>query len=214
MKRTQSLTFWIFAILEFVTLLFWKENIYLDITTKCIPVFYLVILVFAWNLRYSTIKRKYLLGAVIFSVMGDFFLAAKFINNYFLLGLGSFLVAQVFFILCFSLNSRLKLHLFIYPLAIGLLVFGYIYPTLKKDLVIPVTVYMLALTGMTWRASARIANKTSVTQTTLGGYLFLISDGMIALTHFANVNIPYAPLWIMFTYYAAEYLLVKGTLEE
>lgn len=214
MTKIQIFTFWTFAILEFVVLLFLKNNIYLDIITKCIPVFYLVILVFSWNLRHSTVKRKFLLGAVIFSVMGDFFLAAKFINNYFLLGLGSFLIAQVFFILTFSFNSKLKLHLFIYPLAIGLIVFGYIYPRLSKDLVIPVLIYMFALTSMVWRASARNTNKASLRQTTLGGYLFLISDGMIALTHFANLQIPFAQLWIMLTYYAAEYLLVKGIFDE
>lgn len=214
MTKLQSLTFWVLAIVEFSVLLFVKGNIYLDIITKCLPVSYLVLLVFTWNLNYSTLKKKFLLGAVIFSVLGDFFLAAKFINNYFLLGLGSFLVAQIFFILTFSLNSRLKLHLFIYPLAIGLLVFAYVYPNLKKDLVIPVLIYMFALTSMTWRASSRSANKKSLSQTTVGGYLFLISDGLIALTHFAKLSIPYAALWIMLTYYAAEYLLVKGVMEE
>ncbi|MCX8000849.1 MAG: lysoplasmalogenase, partial [Leptospiraceae bacterium] len=98
MTKLQSLTFWIFAFLEFAVLLFSKSNIVLEIIIKCIPVFYLVILVLTWNLSHPTNKKKFLLGAVCFSVIGDFFLAAKFINNYFLLGLGSFLVAQICFI--------------------------------------------------------------------------------------------------------------------
>lgn len=214
MTKLQSLTFWIFAFLEFAVLLFSKGNIALEIIIKCIPIFYLAILVLIWNLEHPTNKKKFLLGAVLFSVMGDFFLAAKFINNYFLLGLGSFLVAQICFILTFIQNAKLKLHLFIYPIAMGLIVFGYIYPNLPKEMIIPVAIYMLAIASMAWRASARTANKKSLWQTTLGGYLFLISDGLIALTHFGNLPVPYAQLWIMITYYAAEYLLVKGSMEE
>ncbi|MCX7999286.1 MAG: lysoplasmalogenase [Leptospiraceae bacterium] len=195
-------------------MLFFQTNVYLEIVVKCIPVLYLVILVLTWNLNYPTMQKKFLLGAVVCSVLGDFFLAAKFLNHYFLLGLGSFLVAQIFFILTFLPHSRLKLPLFIYPMAMGLIVFGYIYPTLPREMILPVMIYMFALVSMAWRASARTANKKSLWQTTLGGYLFLISDGLIALTHFGNLPVPYAQLWIMITYYAAEYLLSKGTIEE
>jgi uncharacterized membrane protein YhhN len=155
MTKIQSLSFWTFAFLEFIVLLFARSNIYIDIATKCIPVFYLVLLVFSWSLQRSTLKRRLLLGAVAFSVVGDFFLAATFLKNYFLLGLGSFLIAQIFFISCFSFQSKLKIHLFIYPLALGIIVFGYLYPTLPKELILPVLIYMLSLTSMAWRASFR-----------------------------------------------------------
>jgi uncharacterized membrane protein YhhN len=99
----------------------------------------------------------------------------------------------------------------------GLLAVGYaaalvltvtlLWPDLPADLRIPVAGYSALLTAMAWAAATRLGLVAG-----LGGALFMASDTLIA-TGVADWPQPPRPdFWIMLTYVAAQFLLVRGTL--
>ncbi|MDX3312647.1 lysoplasmalogenase [Streptomyces sp. ME08-AFT2] len=82
-------------------------------------------------------------------------------------------------------------------------------PDLPADLRLPVAVYSTLLTAMAYTATARLGPVAGA-----GGALFLLSDTLIA-TGVADWPQPPRPdLWIMLTYLAAQFLLVRGCLGE
>lgn len=84
-----------------------------------------------------------------------------------------------------------------------------LWPDLPADLRVPVVGYSTLLTAMAYTAAARLGPVAG-----LGGALFMLSDTLIA-TGVADWPQPPRPdLWIMLTYAAAQFLLVRGTLEE
>ncbi|MEV1068222.1 lysoplasmalogenase [Streptomyces sp. NPDC050263] len=84
-----------------------------------------------------------------------------------------------------------------------------LWPGLPAELRLPVAVYSTLLTAMAYTATARLGPVAGV-----GGALFLLSDTLIA-TGVADWPQPPRPdLWIMLTYLAAQFLLVRGTLGE
>ncbi|MET9905628.1 lysoplasmalogenase [Streptomyces sp. NPDC006476] len=84
-----------------------------------------------------------------------------------------------------------------------------LWPDLPAGLRVPVAGYSTLLTAMAYTAAARLGPVAG-----LGGALFMLSDTLIA-TGVADWPQPPRPdLWIMLTYAAAQFLLVRGTLEE
>ncbi|MEH0543501.1 lysoplasmalogenase [Streptomyces sp. B21-105] len=82
-------------------------------------------------------------------------------------------------------------------------------PDLPADLRLPVAVYSTLLTATAYTATARLGPVAGA-----GGALFLLSDTLIA-TGVADWPQPPRPdLWIMLTYLAAQFLLVRGCLGE
>ncbi|MGW0946641.1 lysoplasmalogenase [Streptomyces sp. NPDC002623] len=84
-----------------------------------------------------------------------------------------------------------------------------LWPGLPPELRLPVAVYSTLLTAMAYTATTRLGPVAGA-----GGALFLLSDTLIA-TGVADWPQPPRPdLWIMLTYLAAQFLLVRGTLGE
>ncbi len=75
-----------------------------------------------------------------------------------------------------------------------------------NGLFIPVLIYMLVLLAM---AISSLLSDKSNKWLILGGISFVISDSLIGLTKF-YLEIPFSNLWIMVTYYFAQYALVNG----
>jgi uncharacterized membrane protein YhhN len=160
--------------------------------------------------------------ALIFSFFGDTFLLFVFKNeNFFLLGLGSFLVAQLSYVYTFykdkqknklPLGFTIGLSIF-FCLYIGILFFK-IYPNLNEFL-IPVIIYAAAvgLMGITAAFRYNSVDKTSFNHVFLGAFLFIISDTFIALDKFLyKEQLPFASLIIMSLYIVGQYFIVKGIL--
>jgi len=87
----------------------------------------------------------------------------------------------------------------------------------STDLIIGVPIYTTILITMAWRAVARARLSEAEwtwtrLATSLGGVLFCISDGFIAFNLFYS-EIPYAQVWIMTTYYAAQLGLALSVVE-
>jgi uncharacterized membrane protein YhhN len=209
------LPFLLLCLIHILILVFSPNVFLINVITKCIPILYLILVFIGWQKKNQRSGSLLFLLALVFSLGGDFLLALNGkLNNNFIFGLGSFLVAQIFYIFSFSKNANLQTSK-AYPFYIaGAAIYLYLYPSLAKDLLLPVFLYMTALTTMGWRASARNASKESLQLSTIGAVSFLVSDGLIALTQFKNLGLPYPQIWIMVTYYAAQYFLVRGYIRK
>jgi uncharacterized membrane protein YhhN len=167
----------------------------------------------------------YALIAFLFSLFGDIFL--MFIDKqmiFFLLGLASFLVAQVAYIFLFHQTIKISggesflrknsLYLNGYILY-GVIVYGLLFNQLDIPLKIASFAYMLALLGMSAMALNRFkaVNSSSFFLVFAGSVLFVISDSIIALDKFLT-PIPGDQLLVMTTYIAAQYLIMRGILKQ
>lgn len=153
--------------------------------------------------------------------VGDILLMVdQFHNLFFLFGLSSFLVAHVLLIFSYrqfsfpdnGQNSTLRVRLSFFILLIGSGLVTILYPTLGA-LKIPVMVYTVVLALMVLQAIFRLG-RTSATSFWLvftGAVFFLLSDSLLAINRFYQ-PIFYAGVWIMLTYMAALYLIVKGVV--
>ncbi len=166
-----------------------------------------------------------LIVAIIFSCAGDVLLMFQESNaNYFMFGLGAFLVAHVFYIFAYKQHQGagsadelqgLRKIRFALPIVLsgtGLITILY---NRLGDLKIPVVLYASILTYMVLVALFRFG-KTNVRSFALvfgGAILFMISDSLIAINKFLE-PLPQAGFWIMLTYISAQFLLiiVRGLL--
>lgn len=168
---------------------------------------------------------NFALFAFLFSLIGDSFL--MFTKNgilFFLLGLSSFLLAQIFYIYLFQQTIKIeegKSFLQIKPLFLigyfvyGAIVYSLLFNQLDTSLKIAVFVYMLAIMGMSAMALNRykVVSSLSFLMVFCGSILFVISDSLIALDKFL-IPIPNDRLFVMSTYIAAQFLIMKGILKQ
>ena len=178
---------------------------------------------------YPSSFRKYLLGGLIFSIFGDSFLMFVEQNpdvpQFFMLGLGSFLMAHVFYLLAFAkipqaltkgfLVQKKWVILFFVLYFIGNVLF--LWPAVPADLKIPVTVYVLAIISMaTMGANLKgVISSRLFNGLFLGILLFVISDSLVAINKFHPLDwqIPAARVFIMVTYLAAQYLIATRSVK-
>ncbi|WP_405981322.1 lysoplasmalogenase [Streptomyces sp. NBC_00158] len=153
---------------------------------------------------------RLLVAALLFGWGGD--LALLFdAEPAFLIGMGSFALGHVCYLVLFgkrSLFGRGATNPALggaYALALVGTV-ALLWPDLPAGLRIPVAGYSLLLTAMAYRSSAlgRAAGA--------GGALFLLSDTLIATGVAEWPQLPRPDFWIMATYLAAQYLLATGAI--
>jgi uncharacterized membrane protein YhhN len=201
----------------------------------CLPLIFatkplLMVTLFVWF--YSQTKesvnnkfRKYLLLSIVFALGGDTFLMfLPFDEVFFLLGLGSFLIGQLFYVFAFSNSIITSKKPFNKPLGIALLIIflGYygilmfsLFPYLE-DFLIPVLVYGIAVCAMGVSAGWRLnkVSRQSFTLVFVGAMLFVLSDTIIAVNQFLyKGNLLNAQVFIMITYVLAQYLIAKGSVK-
>lgn len=141
------------------------------------------------------------------SLVGDVFLMLP--EDRFLAGLGAFLAAHIAYTTAFVQ---------------GALVWGPLYAVLPFALILagmlrllwphtgamrlPVTFYALVILMMAWRAWVRwgTLGGTAALFAALGAALFVASDSFLAYNRFVKA-LPWAPIWVMSTYYAAQWLI-------
>jgi uncharacterized membrane protein YhhN len=145
---------------------------------------------------------RLVVAALALGALGD--MALEF-DSLFIVGMGFFAAGHVCYVTYFLRRGRPRWYIpAVYGLAwAGLVLF--LWPSLGA-LQIPVAAYSLLLTGTAITSSA-LGLRTGI-----GGLLFFISDGLIAL-RLADLPQPPMPgLWIMSTYIVAQYLLASGSL--
>ena len=211
--KTKTFTY-IFAaisILEIISgTIGFREGVFL---TK--PLIMLSIIAFYYSQVQKTIKKQdiLMLIAFTFSWLGDVFLMLSG-EIYFMLGLGSFLMTHLFYIYVFNRNkekANWSARIFIPILSIS--VFSLIYNHVEKGLLIPVLVYMLAISTMAITASERKTNVGSFRFVFVGAMLFVISDSFLAIEKFAY-KIPASTILVMSTYVLAQYFIATGFLKQ
>jgi uncharacterized membrane protein YhhN len=150
---------------------------------------------------------RLVVAALLFSAMGD--IALEF-DDLFMVGMGFFAAAHACYVTFFLRSgaaARLRRRWYI-PVAYAVMwvaLVALLWSGLG-ELQIPVAAYSLLLTG-TAVFSAGLGWRTG-----LGGALFFISDGLIALRLAEMPQPPTPSLWIMSTYICAQYLLASGTV--
>lgn len=163
----------------------------------------------AWLLTAAPrVRLTRLVGvALVFSWLGDLALMGEG-ETWFLLGIGGFALAQITYVVAFAplaragvLRERPVVALPYALVWVGLMIFlsgrvGELFPV--------VAVYGALLIGMAVVALG-VARATAI-----GAVLFVISDGVIALTNLADLSVPASGAVVMSTYTAAQALIAWG----
>lgn len=162
-----------------------------------------ILLYFVYSQMTHKHERLFFAG-LICSAFGDFFLDYGR-DTLFLFGLGSFLLAHLFYSVCFWPVAKKRMALVIGYTVYGVGMLLLIAPGLGP-LMIPVVIYIgvLLLMGIMTLISQK-SNRWLM----IGGLSFVVSDSLIGLNRFYQ-PIPYSHFLIMMTYYFAQYSLVKG----
>ena len=160
------------------------------------------------------VKNKIYVLALVFSFFGDVFLLFSE-ELFFMLGLGSFLVAHVLFIkLVLNRISTIKPTKLVISSIPSVVVFAVLLFILKDSLnalLIPVIIYGLAIS--TFGAVSLLDYLQTKSQQSLwmllGAIVFILSDSILALNKF-YVSTAIFEILIMVTYIIAQYFIYKS----
>ena len=180
-------------------------------------IFYLLL-----SVPISPARFPFLLG-LIFSLLGDIFLIPKG-TRWFLVGMGAFSVTQLMYTWGFNL-SMVKLpvlivgvvaflggivliHLLVSRLSESSSINKAILPFIKGYGALVLAMVMSALLCLARPAWSDLA----AVMAGIGGILFFLSDGMIALDKLDR-RLPKYRFWIIFTYHLAQFLIVGAVIQ-
>lgn len=159
---------------------------------------------------------KWIVLGLLFSLGGDVLLMFQSKNDiFFLLGLSSFLIAHIFYIIFFhkvrvreQVNSNIVLLAIVVVYYVGLIAF--LSPHLG-DMKLPVRIYGIVISFMFMLAMHMlfIKNKEAGKWMMLGALLFVISDSVLAINKFYQ-SFELAGVVIMITYGLAQLFIVEG----
>ena len=165
-----------------------------------------LLLIYLSEAKFHQIKLDlfFILG-LIFSFLGDFFLLLK---SGFLLGLGSFLLAHIFYIISFKKRSlnRVSVGVFVALLLYLASLIAFLFPRLN-EMKIPVIIYGIIISTMLY-----FSIKTQEKLLIVGALFFVISDSVLSVNLFVSSSL-LLNLLVMITYVLAQVLLVKGILK-
>lgn len=152
--------------------------------------------------------RRSLIAGLALSTLGDVFLMLP--GDWFVFGLGSFLLAHVAYLI--ALTRRARLFAAVWPfLAYAVLagaVLWVLWPHLPGELRVPVVVYVIVLAAMAAQAAAvwwRLRDAASALAA-WGGLSFVVSDATLAIDRFAS---PFAAASaaVLLSYWLAQSLI-------
>jgi uncharacterized membrane protein YhhN len=155
----------------------------------------------------TSFYKMAILAGLLFSLAGDVFLMLP--SDRFLLGLISFLVAHLAYIVAFSsVTGFYRSWWALLPFLIyGLLIIIYLWPGLGQ-MAIPAFIYMLVILVMAWQALGqwRQTGDTRALLAFAGALFFVISDSALAINRFRQ---PFETgrLVVLSTYYLAQWLI-------
>jgi len=190
-------------------------------------IFKTILMPFLMVYYYSHIKNqinkfhKIILTAFFFSWLGDTVLMFdKSSPLFFIFGLGSFLTTHLIYIYAFTMTkhkfSLLKSKPYlIFPILIyAITLFVLLQPHLK-ELLIPVSVYTLAIFCMVVMSLNRWKNTNSKSfwYIFVGAVLFMFSDSFLSWNIFVEHKIYFSSI-IMLLYTTGQFLIAKGCIEQ
>ena len=178
----------------------------------------LIILYYSFGVGFQSIYWL-LIIALVFGWLGDIFLMLGHEGNWFMLGLGSFLIGHIFYIILYILiNENILmfpvwgLFLLIPLIFLALLFYSKIHGKMEQ-LTVPTIIYLITIFSMSVCALLLLSKfeLISFLFVYLGAILFMVSDGLIALNKF-NKPIPKRGVYVMFTYGLAQLFIAQGIL--
>ena len=154
-----------------------------------------------------------LAAALAGSLAGDVFLMFQ---GFFIPGLVSFLVAHLFYVALFKRGQVWFPHrgALAATLGIGVGMYAFLWMGgLPPALRVPVAAYVLVIALMAAQAMGRatVLRSGPALRVALGAGCFMLSDALLATDRFVT-PLPWAPVWVLSTYYAAQVLIVSGWL--
>ena len=157
---------------------------------------------------YLSLKRT-LFIALCFCLLGDVLLLKQ---DYFVFGLGSFLIAHLLFARGFiTLGGFQKNGIaLVVLLIIGIALYAWLFPDLER-LKYPVAAYVFVILFMVWQSIALYLKKknTAFSLIAMGAILFMFSDAMIAIDKF-KMPFEYSGVVILSTYWLAITLIANA----
>lgn len=152
-------------------------------------------------------------AALLFSLVGDVALLFEGRDPlFFMIGLGSFLLAHIFYIIAFRKMGKVAPRwLWIIAVGIYLVTLLYVLFPYLGELKVPVLIYAFVLCGMLLAVVHAFRNlyaKPGII-CLAGALMFVLSDSLLAINKF-YFGFTLSGLAIMFTYACAQYLLVTG----
>lgn len=176
-----------------------SHNALLGLAVKPIPVIALI----AW-LRTAPLcaYRRWIAVGLGFSLLGDILLAAP--GDLFVFGLAAFLCAHLAYLRAYLSETR---RLAVWALAVSAVVGGVLLSVLIShglgELLIPVTVYALAISAMLWRAL--VCGGLAA----LGAIAFVFSDSLIGIDRFVG-HFQAAPYLIILAYWLGQWAIAAS----
>lgn len=162
---------------------------------------------------------KWILAALLFSLAGDALLMFEEKNSiFFLLGLSSFLLAHIFYIVFFHfVRVREKIKGNPWLLVVVVIYYAILINLLSPylaDMKIPVLVYGIVISFMLMMAMHMlfIKNKRAGRWMMFGALLFVVSDSVLAINKFYQ-SFEAAGVLIMLTYGLAQLFIVEGAIK-
>jgi len=159
--------------------------------------------------RDAPVVRRWVLAGLLLSLCGD--VALLWPKEGFLPGLVSFLLAHLAYLVAFTRVQRLGVWppaFAAYAVLAGVILW-WLWPGVPAALRWPVLAYVVCLAAMAAQAAVlwrRGAARGAVLA--LGGALFLASDALLATNKFAG-PLPLASLWILATYWSAQWCIAS-----
>ena len=201
------------------------QNIPLIYVTKPLLMIFLGLHFYFNQATDSNFGRLILVG-LFFSFLGDTFLMFRETGarsqQFFLLGLGSFLVTQGLYFLAFWKYARgkgyLKKHPWIVLIFIAFLIGNslFLLPDLPNAFKLPILIYSTVITLMVLSATNLYKEipDNIFNYLIIGVLLFMCSDTLIGLNQFKReaIQIPSPRIAIMTTYIVAQLLIIKGSI--
>lgn len=172
------------------------------------PLTTLLIIGFAWQRGHEQhVVRRWVLVGLVWSLAGD--VALMWPKEGFLPGLVSFLLAHLAYLWAFTRSHRLVVRpasFVLYAVVAGVILWQ-LWPGVPGPLRLPVAAYVVCLAAMAAQTAAlwRVGVPRGAVLA-LGGALFVVSDALLATNKF-GVPLPLAGLWILATYWAAQWCI-------
>ena len=170
----------------------------------------------------SKASNKLLISSLFFAWLGDIFLLNPTNRLLFIMGLSSFLIAHLFYIIIFTKQFKYYTHncdklingLRIVILVIAIIFYKFIH-IYFFSLIIPATIYMIVVLSMFISATFRNINDSvnSYYLVVIGALLFLLSDMLLSITQFYN-HFYLDNLYIILTYMMAQLLIVCNIVKK
>jgi uncharacterized membrane protein YhhN len=184
---------------------------WLHYVSKPLATALLLVLVWRILLPISTRYKWAILTGLVFALCGDVFLMLP--QDHFVAGLICFLITHCFYIIALTSDARFgaKPLTFVACIVVASCMVWGLWASLAPDLKLPVAAYALVLGLMAAQAISRaqFLSTRSARLAAIGAVLFMISDSILAYGKF-RFDIPLQGLWVLTTYFAAQWFVAKS----